>query len=75
MGNVLHEERERVTSNSPRQIKSWQVQGSDLMLEQASKDEVVGNEIKKERHAAIEIPYSQCIGKPPNTLKQKSNTR
>lgn len=42
--------------------------------EQARRDEVVGDEVRKEGHAAIEILYSWFIRKPLNVLKQESKT-
>lgn len=71
-------QRERVTAKAPRQKESWQVQEWDGMPAESEdskpkRDEVMGDEIRKEGHAAMEI-YSQFIGKPLSILKQESNT-
>lgn len=69
---------QRETAKAPRQKYSWQVGGSDLLPESAEESKPggmrSGGENRKGGNAAMEILFSQFIGKPLNIIKQESNT-
>lgn len=78
MGNVLHAERESNCKVFQTEIilagSRTRSYASTTGGQQARRDEVVGDELRKEGHAAMETLYSQFTGKPLNILKQESNT-